>query len=422
MADGSFERRAGPSLKNHLSRVFKLGTGVADQYVYSATNLLPSIAVARSTDVDGFALFSSLFLVYMLCFGASKAVIAESAAIRSFGDESFEVLFHSARALVWRAILTAGPLFVILSVGAVGAGGPYRIDNSPYLWFGLIALGFPFHALQDVARTMLVAARKPVLPLVSDLVWLGTAAFGLFPFYFHPITWACLVWVLGGIFACMIVCPPRLVRGEGVMFLWSSSYARPSLSEYLMQPAVVQGTVLLCGVAGSPDSLAALRGGTMLFRPIGLLLNSHRVLAFGASKSRRHGHGLVLWTGMLASFLGIALFAAVMWFLPDTVGRALLGPTWALVHDALVPLALAQAFALASYVFVTDLKSQRIMAGLGSIRLVGVVAIPLMTVAGALWNGPTAAAWGLCLGQALGLAWVARRAIAIRRQHAITSD
>jgi hypothetical protein len=290
-----------------------------------------------------------------------------------------------------------------------------HINDSPLVWLGLMAVGFPFHALHDLGRTVLIAARKPLRPLLSDAVWFAFSAIGFFPLNFHPIAWASFFWMFGGIMACIVVYPPVRVQGEGIRFLWSSTYSLRSLTEYLMQSPVSLGSVLLCGVVGSPNSLATFRGGTMLFRPVGLLINVHRVLAFGASRNRGRGLGSILFIGLTASVAGTSVFAAVLWFLPDRVGHALLGPTWPLVHAALLPLALATAFDFMSYVFVTDIKALGIIAGIIRIRIVGVVAIPLFTVLGALSQDPTTTAWGFCAGQALGAAWVARRATVIRR-------
>ena len=215
--------------------------------------------------------------------------------------------------------------------------------------------------------------------------------------------------------ACAIVCPPLRAKGKGIRFLWSNTYSLRSLGEYLMQSPAYQGATLLSGVVGTPNSLATLRGGTMLFRPVGLLVNAHRVLAFGASSNRSRGFASILLTGLVSSTVGTFLFAAILWFLPNHIGHALLGHTWPLVHAALVPLASASVFDFLSYVFVTDVKARGIVAGLLSIRIVGVVSIPLFTVLAALSHDPTITAWGFCAGQAIGAAWVAWRATMMRR-------
>jgi len=404
-------------LSSGIIRIVRLGSGAADQYLFALTNLIPSIAVARASDIDGFAAFSACFLVYVLLFGAAKAAFAEPAAIRSLRENSFDSVYQTSRRLVSLYGLILGPLIFALVIG-MSLPQTSQSNSSPLVWLALMAVGFPFHALHDVGRTILVAARKPVLPLISDTVWFGIAALGFFPFGFHPVAWASLVWVTGGIVACCVVCPPLRPEGVRIRALWSSTYSFRSLTEYMMQSPVYQGSVLLSGVAGSPGSLAALRGGTMLFRPVGLLVQVHRVLSFGASAKRsRGGFGSILFTGVLASTLGTFLFAAILWFLPKGVGHSLLGPTWSLVHAALLPLALAMVFDYLSYVFVTDIKAHGIVAGLLSIRIVGAIAIPLFTVLGALSQDPTNAAWGFCAGQAVGAAWVARRAITVRRDH-----
>lgn len=400
-------------------RAARLGGGIADQYLYSATNLIPSIAVARSSDVTDFALFSSIFLVYALLTAASRAVIAEPAAIRSVGENLSEKIEGASRVLVWRCVLISAPAWLML-LGIAMVAESSAVSRSPVTWCILVALGFPFHVLHDLARTVQIAGRRPTRPLFSDATWFCLAAVGLFPAEVDAVAWASLTWVLGGIAASLIVCPPRPARGQALRLLWSGllwsdDYSRPYLVEYLMQPAVVQVSQLLCGVVGSPDSLAALRGGTVIFRPLQLLLTAHRTLAFGESNTRGRRFSSVLFAGMLASTLGTTVYTVLLLLLPDRYGRALLGPTWSLVHAVLIPLAIGQVFALVSYVYVTDLKARRAVMGLGSIRVVGLIAIPLLTALGAALSGPAAAAWGLCAGQGLGAAWVVRRAVVLRR-------
>ena len=401
-------------MSSGIVRAVRLAAGAGDQYLFALTNLIPSIAVARSSDVGNFAAFSACFLIYVLFFGASKAAFSETAAMRNQRENSFESINETARALVRYCCVTAAPAFLALMLIAVVPQWS-NLSSSPLLWVGLIGLAFPFHALHDLGRTVFIATRKPIRPLISDAAWFAIAAIGFFPFEFHPIAWATSFWALGGIAACVIVYPPSRVRGYGLKFLWSPIYSLRSLAEYLMQSPVMQGSILLCGLVGSASSLAALRGGTMLFRPIGLLVNVHRVLAFGSSRDRRGKLGSVLFMGLAASTGGTLLFAALLWFLPDGFGRAILGPTWPLVHAALVPLALAVVFDLVSYVFVTDIKAHGIVEGLLRIRIVGVVAIPLFTVLGAISQDPTVTAWGFCVGQAFGAAWVARQATVLRR-------
>ena len=235
-------------------RLVRLATGAADQYLFALTNLIPSIAVARSSDVNGFAAFSACFLIYVLFFGASKAAFAETAAIRSLRENSFDVIYRTARTLVWRNSLLLAPLFLALLLG-MALPRYSHINESPLLWLGLMVVGFPFHALHDLGRTILIAARKPVGPLLSDGAWFAIAALGLFPLNFHPVTWASLCWVFGGIVACAIVCPPLRAKGKGIRFLWSNTYSLRSLGEYLMQSPAYQGATLLSGVVGTPNSL-----------------------------------------------------------------------------------------------------------------------------------------------------------------------
>jgi hypothetical protein len=384
-------------------RLMTVGGAVADQYVYSLGNFLPSVAVARATSTSSFAQFSTVFLLYAIGLGGSRASIAESLAVRAqHADDDakiLQMLGGLVRRLIWYEVAA-----VIVGALAVEAG---LLPMSATIWIGAIALGLPFHALQDCARAVHVSRGRAGRALASDVVWLVFAVAALIlPLGGDALPWISSLWSVGGVVACLLLRPPVWGRAAEEMPLWSSSYSAPSLVEYALQPAVVQLSQVLCGVAGSAAAIAALRGGGVLFRPLQLMLTAHRSLAIGA---KRAGGASVLRSGLMVSVAGTVVYSAILFALPPMFGRQLLGDTWSVVRTAIIPLAAGQLFSLSSYVVVTGLKSSRQMAGLGWLRAAGVVAIPACTTAGAALAGGAGAAWGLLIGQAVGLGWMVLR-------------
>lgn len=390
-------------MRSRVASLLGVGGGVADSYLYAVTNFIPSVAVARTSSTGEFAAFSTVFLTYAIALGGSRAALAEPLGIESADSARIDAVRSLLRRLVVRVAVWVAVVGIAF---ALVRRFTDSLDGVP-VWAAVIVLCFPFHAMQDCARAMGIARHEPLRALASDSVWFLCA---LVAFVVaegrDPLTWVSVCWAGGGVLACLVLLPPRAGGSAHPGPLWNRRFSRPSLIEYSLQPAVVQASQLLSGLAGSAASLSALRGGSIAFRPLQLMLVAQRGIVIGGKFDQGDRSRSPLQTGILAAGLGTAAYTVGLWLLPASMGHDILGETWPLVRGVLAPLALAQLLSLTSYAVVTDFKSRQRVEGLAFLRVPGAVAIPVATTVGAATSGASGAAWGLCAGQALATAWI----------------
>lgn len=172
--------------------------------------------------------------------------------------------------------------------------------------------------------------------------------------------------------------------------------------EFAVGNASSQLAVLGLGLFASPLAVGALRGATTLFGPLNVLFNS--VNAFGPPVLGRLGGRRA--TARAAAVLGCVLagvgfgWAAVLYALPDRVGRQLLGATWQSA-SALLPATGSQyaVMALGTCALVT-LRVLSPRATLSLQVVFSLVSVALM-LGGYPLGGAIGAAWGLAAGSAL---------------------
>lgn len=388
------------------SRSFHALSATADQYVYSLTNLLPAVVVAREANTKTFAQFAALLVVYSMVLGAFRASCGETAAVRGRLRGNRVEFLDTYRLLVARSCIL-GAIAGLLLMGVVSAVG---VDDS-LVWVAVIVIVTPFHVLHDLARVVLIAAGRAWRPLLSDVIWFFATLGSFFLAGLGPATFvvAC-AWGFGGVLACLTLVPPRRrkLNSSGAR-LWDSEFSRPSLIEFATQPAVVQGSQVMAGLVGTAAAVAALRGAAILFRPLQLVMTSHRLLSLGASAHlnslSRGFKGRQLAAGLVGAAVATLGFGSLLMLTPDWAGEEVLGETWGLVQSLLLPLTLAQCLNQVTYVLITFKKSSGQMQNLGKLRALGVVTIPLGTVTGAALFGAGGAAWGFLAGQIPATVW-----------------
>ena len=172
--------------------------------------------------------------------------------------------------------------------------------------------------------------------------------------------------------------------------------------EFAVGNASSQLAVLGLGLFAGPLAVGALRGATTLFGPLNVLFNS--VNAFGPPVLGRLGGrrattraAALLGAGLAAVGLG---WAAVLYALPDRMGRQLLGVSWQ-PASALLPATGSQyaVMALGTCALVT----LRVISPRATLSLQVVFSLfsVLLLLGGYGLAGAIGAAWGLAAGSAL---------------------
>jgi hypothetical protein len=99
--------------------------------------------------------------------------------------------------------------------------------------------------------------------------------------------------------------------------------------------------------------------------------------------------------------------------LPDSIGEAILGDSWAGARSVLLPVALLNLILALSLAALTALRAAKAAKTSFRVRAFTSGMIVVFGCAGAVLDAASGAAWGIVLGSALGLIAISQRAWAI---------
>ncbi len=384
--------------------VRRVGAGVFDQILASASNFVTTVVAARYLDRNAFGAFALAIVAYTMNLLIARALCSEAILVRPGSTEAERS--RRAAATVGDAIWVG----VVLGVGYVIAS--FFLDQT--VRGSLLALGLltPGLLAQDTMRYVSFAQGRPASAVVNDGFWL--VAQGL---------------VLGGLLAIDQFGPARLVMGWGLMgiaagllqmrldrlvphlrpgFGWIRSNRDLSV-RYLADMISGQGASLiasyvLAGVAGVA-AVGALRGALTLFGPVNVvLLGSTMVLVPEGRRiaERSTARLQAMCMGAGAVFAGLAAVVTVVFLLtPDSLGTKVLGGTWSGAQSVMLPVGVAS---MAGGVVAGALAGLRSIAAADALlktRLVTTPAALVFPIGGALVAG----AGGLAVGLAISVWW-----------------
>lgn len=375
----------------------------ADQAISSATNFAAVVVAASQLGVSEFGYFSVAYLVYTLILAATQAFISQSLVI---GEEA-------GGAPGGRAALRTAAGIGVLSGVLLAAGTFVWIPAASWWAFAALAAGFPALLCQDVLRTLAARAKRPQLAGMGDAVWLGLFAFGAAALRW--IDWVnagsiMLCWVLAG--AVSGVIPwlgfrNDLVRESGTLLRRGHLGSRFLLEHVITQGLNQLSIIALTFIAG-PGATGSLRGIATLFGPIGVVISAIPVLAVPALRSMTERSRAAAF-GALCVLLAITSLAvaALLMALPESLGEALLGDTWAGAKRLALPVGSQFAAIGVGTVAFTALRISMPTQTL-RLRLIASVVFVAGFWTGFHVDGVRGAAWGLCFGSSFqaGLFWV----------------
>ncbi|GGT12725.1 hypothetical protein [Streptomyces purpureus] len=382
-----------------MRRAVTVAASVLDQAAASLTNIAVLVIAARTSTASGFAAFSLVYVTFTVLLGLNTAYVGQSLVLVRGEDRQVGA---AARA---SAVFTAGAAaLAALPLAAAGAlaGGP---TGHAFLALGAV---LPLVLLQDSLRYCFSALRRPQLALAADTLRLACVVPALLTQPHHASPGRLVaVWGLSALPAVLLAL--ALLRpytagrpGDVRSYLRRGHLGRRFVVEFAVGNASSQLAVLGLGLFASPLAVGALRGASTLFGPLNTLFNS--VNAFGPPLLGRLGGKRA--TGRAAAALGAALatvalgWAAVLYVLPDHLGRQLLGATWQSA-SALLPATGSQyaVMALGTCALVT-LRVLSPRATLSLQVVFSLLSVALM-LGGYLLAGAPGAAWGLAAGSAL---------------------
>lgn len=332
----------------HLRATRRISWGFADQALSSLNNFGVGVLVARAVSPEDFGAFSLAFLTYTVALISSRALASEPFMVRHshVGDSDWRTAAAGSAGSALVVGMVAGAIVGIIGLAAGGRAGQA---------FLALAIVLPGLLLQDMWRFAFIAQGRAKLAFASELTW----SLAMFP---------ALVYLnlMGG----TSLAPPILAWGGAALLAAGLGQAvartAPSpraavnwwkqhrdigpryVAEALISMAAgLAPSVALAAFAGL-GAAGALRGGQLLLGPMQVLLMGVGITAVpeGVRILRTGGPARLRQPAVVVSLLvaGTAVaWAIFVSSLPDVVGAALLGATWASARSVILPLAVAYA-------------------------------------------------------------------------------
>jgi O-antigen/teichoic acid export membrane protein len=390
-----------------LAAVRRVSWGFGDQALSSLVNFGVGVLVARTVGADEFGAFSLAFVTYTVALITSRALASEPFLIRhsATGEAAWRTAARGSSGIALSVAVLAG--LIVAAIGLI-------IDGAVGRAFLALSICLPGLLSQDMWRFAYIARGRAHWAFIVDLAWLTLLVPGLL--------------ALGAIGSETIVLPILVWGGSATIVALGShigSRIVPSVREatgwwrrhrdigprYVLEALISMGAtqasvyalVTFAGLAAA----GALRGGQILLGPMQVLLMGVGITAVpeGVRMVNRGGPGRLHRPAVIVSILvagSTILWGLIISQLPDAIGVALLGATWASAKGLIVPLAIA--YAIGSLALGAGIGLRVLADARRSLRARSADAIAQATggVLGAYLMGALGTAIGLALGSIVG--------------------
>jgi O-antigen/teichoic acid export membrane protein len=389
----------------------RAGWGVADQSLSSATNLLLNILMARLLSPEGFGAFALLYTTYLLLIGMLRAYLIDPFAVRdrSLGDDESLALGRVLGGGLAASFLLMVPMAVLIVLTPLELGSKLAF---------LVVL--PFLPAQELMRSSLIAAQRARTAFLTDAVWAVVQAASLAAvFVLGEITagWVLLTWGAGGAAGTAIgflFIRVRPVLEDVTGYIRSSAqFGIPWVMDSMLGNGVSQTMAWVIGIVAGLAEVGAYRGALVLLGPSTVLIGGIRLVALPEiAKLRQTRPDQLYRTAVVTATAFILLVMAVtlpLLFLPESLGRQLLGESW-VGASAVLPWAIVlRTIASAADGPLLALRAVPDRRATLQIRGVASVGSLLAGAGGALFAGAVGGTVGLAIGAGIALpVWFAR--------------
>jgi hypothetical protein len=319
----------------------------------------------------------------------------------------------AARQSTGAALGLAIPVGVAILIAGIVTGGPL---GASLMTTGVLLPGL---LMQDAYRMAFFATGRPAAAAANDAVWavaqvaavLTVKALGTDSPDAYLWAWGlagCVAAALGAAQAGFWPAPQKALQWVRT----HSKLTRYSVTELVLISGANQLTLVFVAVIGGLSVVAALRGAQLLTAPTTVLALG--TMAFAVPEMARRPAltgSRFIRAGLLTSVLVTApmlLWGALLLALPGSLGRLLLGDTWAGTHRILLPTVVGMLAGVASLGASAGVYAKGSMRVLFPLVLGGA---PVYLVAG-LVGVVTAGAYGTAVGLAVAavygsvVAWV----------------
>lgn len=377
--------------------IARLGWGVVDQVVSSATNFALGVLVARIASMAELGAFGVAYGTYTIALGITRALSSQVFVVRFSGASPDD----ARRA---EAVASGGTVAVAGIISAAMFLGSGAVSSEVAYLLRALAIFFPMLALQDFWRFAFLASRQGVRASVNDAIWgILLVVLLVVPLPGSGPRQVFLLWCVAGSIAGLIA----LVHGGVLPHLASARawlreqadlgvrYVGEFLASVCGTAVSIFGVAAIAGMAGA----GAIRGGQMLVAPVTVLFTGLSLAGVPEAVRFLRAREAIL-PKVVAIVSAAMVLVPLVWcfgiaLMPDRWGSALLGESWSSSRALIVPLSLAMAGTAASVGTTIGLRAMAAASHSLRARLWTAPLTLALVASGAAIAGSRGAAWGL---------------------------
>lgn len=392
---------------------------MVDQAVSSGSNFLVTAIVAGLVSQSVFGAFSVALIAFTLALGGVRAAVGEPYLSTHSVDDEVARRVASAD-LLRAAFVTSALASLVMAVAALAVRGPVL---APLL---VTACVFPFLGAQDSLRHVAVVDR-PQLALASDVTWLVVVVALL---VMAPddasAAWFVAAWGGAGILALGVALATMDVPAAGGdARRWLREHramAGAFLAEVASARTMSYVVILLLGPIVGITAIGAVRVAQAFFGPLNTLFSGiYLVLVPDGARQSDEPRRLVRFMVLASLVVAVAaaVWSAVGLLLPDRVGTAVFGKTWADADEIMLPMGLS---VLAGSVATGAFAGLRSLGDAGASLRARLCSLPpeaILALVGAFAGGAVGYAYGFAAaGWLIAAIWWGFFLAAVRRRQA----
>jgi O-antigen/teichoic acid export membrane protein len=382
------------TFRKHMGGMAWTGTS---QLLSSLSNVVASLALARSGGADALGLFTVAFTVYLTVLGFQQAIVNDP--LLTIPSENRVADDHSRLGLGAALVYLVPVSILVLIIGIL-------LQNSPII---VLSVFLPVVCIQDVFRHLFFRHHRPARAALLDGIWLMTSVLG-----WGLITSsgsadvAVAVWATGGAVSAAVgaLVSRSIPRGPRESVRWWLTSAK-SLGGFLgidrvLQHLFIQVYVLGLAAILGPGDVGRLRGAEIVLGPVGLILTAFQVfimprLASSRSKLTNRNSLIISVSAAVVTLLG----AVLLWIVSPWLLPILYGETFELPPVLIIAIGVRMTIRALAIGPGIHLKVLQRGGPIASARLAeGVIGIPIMLGVAALF-GLVPAAWSQSVPAAL---------------------
>ncbi|WP_315914128.1 hypothetical protein [Arthrobacter sp. lap29] len=366
-----------------------------DQAVSSVTNFGSTLAAAILLSASEFGQFAIAYIVFVILIGVFQSFVGQELVI---AKGEFQVLRKSSARAVKFATIMAVPVAVSLLVIVKYFFPSIFLSLLPF------AVALPFLVGQEVMRFACAVQQRMRIALLLDSIWLFFAVLflmgisiivpsGEMKAWNVAVAWAsagCISFFVGTFYVPL----KSSIVGTFRYYFTRDYVGHRFLLEFVAMRGASQSLGLAIGGLSGPSAAGSYRGAATLSGPLTVLLGT--VSSFGAPllnqvDVKRRTSWLIRLSLLLAISAGFWTLALA--FIPDGIGRLVLGETWDGARSVLIPIALQTVALGISMPFFMGLRVHWPRTTLG-LQLIGSVLTVGLFFIGLYLGGLVGAVWG----------------------------